>query len=426
MLLTKLSLLINHAYMKKIFLSGLAVVLGLGVSLVMAQGVQAADVTFDANTIVAPTGTLTTMYIASGSEAATVQVTGTQIVVTGIPVGGYLQLLSGPTLDNVLKVTAVTDTVSFTVDTANITGNNFFASFVMTGAGATADATVIWGMDVAGQSYKVYADGSSYSDLTSSSGADLTFTYTTDFSGSVTLTRGLNSGGGGGGGGGSGSGNSVNPPAATPAVPATPATPTVTPATPATPAVPASSSLLNPSDLNSVLAGMEVARDVTTENKYSPLVTSDLKQFGVTATSEQKSPMINFVTYGISTATKALGSGERRALLRDYLETVGRAEVIWSDVEKMADGQKPVNRNLKNEQAKVSQVLATFKTIVGHTPNFKNAKEDLAWNTLMYRIRFDRDLSKERAAIAVYKAKFGKNPSSTLSWAAVRALGYAL
>ena len=213
-----------------------------------------------------------------------------------------------------------------------------------------------------------------------------------------------------GGGGGSG-------------VAAAPAATTTT-TTPA--AAPVAVLLQDPSKLSEVLAALSLVRNQADEAKYMPLIKSDAIAFKVSLTDAQVTAITNFVTYGISNATVKLGSGERRALVRDYLETVGRSEFIWSDIEKMATGMKVVNRNLAKEQAQVSKVLATFKTLVGHAPNFKNAKEDLAWNTMMYRIRFTRDLVKERVGILKFKEKFGVNPTTPLGWSTVRAWGYIL
>ena len=141
-------------------------------------------------------------------------------------------------------------------------------------------------------------------------------------------------------------------------------------------------------------------------------------------TEEQRTTLTNFVAYGVSAKTKNLGSGERRAVLRDYLETVGRANVSWEDVERMTQGIKPVSRNLEKERAQVAAALRIFTRLYVHRPNFQDAEEDLAWNTLMYRIRFTRDLAKEREGIQEFRAVFGRIPRSTMDWAVVRLLGY--
>jgi hypothetical protein len=250
-----------------------------------------------------------------------------------------------------------------------------------------------------------------------------TFDQTPILGDSITLaTPGSTSGTAGGGGG------ATPAPAPTTTTTTTPAAApeTTTTTTPAAAPVSTAQVVTTPSDVNSILSAFSLTRDTVSESKYATLVTADLKAFSVTASATQTAAITNFVVYGISNATIKLGAGERRALVRDYLETVVRPDVVWSDIEKLATGQKPVSRNLKQEQAQVARVLATFKSLVGHTPNFKNAKEDLAWNTMMYRIRFTRDLAKEQAGIVKFKAIFGRTPSTPLAWATVRAWGYAL
>jgi len=159
-------------------------------------------------------------------------------------------------------------------------------------------------------------------------------------------------------------------------------------------------------------------------DQYSNLIDDDLEEFKIETTDSQKLAINSFVSCGNSAATIAFGAGERRALMRDYFETVGHGDVVWTDIERLATGQKPVKRNLTKEQARVDKVLRNFVAIFGHSPNFKNAKDDLAWNTMMYRIRFTRDLVKEKTGIILFKNKIGANPTTPLGWAMVRALGY--
>ncbi len=181
----------------------------------------------------------------------------------------------------------------------------------------------------------------------------------------------------------------------------------------------------NPSDVNEVLSTLGLERNTADEAKYAKLINDDLKEFGVQITdNSQRYAMINFVTYGISPETQKFGSGERRAILRDYLNLVGRADVIWTDIQRMATGQKIVNRNLPKEQEQLPQVLAMFEKAFGHRPNFKDANEDLAWNTFMYRIRFTRNLDQEREGITDFRGIFNRDPKSPLDWSVVRALGY--
>ena len=155
-------------------------------------------------------------------------------------------------------------------------------------------------------------------------------------------------------------------------------------------------------------------------------VYADAKEFRLTLTPDQAMAIRNFIVYGISPATIKFGSGERRAIERDYMDTVARPEFVWSDIERMATGQIPVVRNLALERLRVSTVLPVFTRLFGHAPNFKNATENLAWNTLLYRIRFPRDLVREAKGLQKYYAIYRHNPTSPFSWAVVRVLGYVM
>ena len=167
-------------------------------------------------------------------------------------------------------------------------------------------------------------------------------------------------------------------------------------------------------------------RDAAKEAVNRALVLADANAFGLTIASDMLDKAAGYITYGMDKATRALGSGERRAVLRDYLQITGFEEINWEDVARIANGLKPVHRNLQSEQAQVSQALAIFKKIFGHDPVFSDKTEDLAWNTLMYRIRFERDLVKEAAGIKEFASMFGRLPSAPLDWSTVRILGYIL
>ncbi|MFH0780158.1 MAG: hypothetical protein V1928_04900 [Parcubacteria group bacterium] len=208
--------------------------------------------------------------------------------------------------------------------------------------------------------------------------------------------------------------------------PSAPTTTTTTTTTAASVTTPVATISVDPAKVQTILTTFNLTANAAEEAKYLAFAKSDAAAFKVVTTADQLAAITNFETYGISTATIALGAGERRALIRDYMETVGRAEVVWNDIERMSVGQKPVTRNLAKEQAKVNTVLSAFKKVVGHNPVFSNSKEDLAWNTMMYRIRFTRDLTKEKAGIVKFKSTFKRIPTSPLDWSVVRSIGYAL
>jgi len=231
------------------------------------------------------------------------------------------------------------------------------------------------------------------------------------------------------GGGGDGAGAVAAVPAVAPA--GVPVLPTVgevlAPAVVPTPVVVPGAPVIAPTivvDAAQLTQALGVSRNETAEKQFETKVVQDTKEFKVTLPEADRKVLTNFVTYGVSEATKKLGSGERRALVRDQLETLGRVSV--NALEQLANGQKPVDRNLSKEVAQLKKVLPTFKKLVGRSPDFKNPNEDLAWNTMLYRVRFTRDLSKERAGIGQFKLTFRRLPKSPLDWAVVRAAGYAL
>ncbi|MFH0779410.1 MAG: carboxypeptidase regulatory-like domain-containing protein, partial [Parcubacteria group bacterium] len=231
--------------------------------------------------------------------------------------------------------------------------------------------------------------------------------------------------------GGGASTPATTPAVTTPAATTTTTTTTAPAATAVTVALPSTAApvavlIKDPTKLDEILSQLNLTSKPSEVAKYMPLIKSDAIAFKVGLSDEQQTAITNFVAYGISEKTVALGAGERRAVMRDYLETVGKSDVNWEDVERITKGEKPIGRNLAKEQAKVSTVLKAFAKITGHKPNFKDADEDLAWNTMMYRIRFTRDLTKEAQGIKEFKAIFKRVPSSPIDWSSVRALGYVL
>lgn len=218
----------------------------------------------------------------------------------------------------------------------------------------------------------------------------------------------------GGGSSGGVANNTITTPA--PATTTTTTTTTTTEVSVLTPTVVA--------DAAQLVAQLGVTRDTAMEATYQPKVEASVKEFGVKLAATDVTTATNFVTYGVSAATIKLGSGERLALVRDQLETLGRLSLTALD--QIANGEKPTERNLTKEVAQVGKVLKVFEALTGHRPNFKNSSEDLAWNTMMYRIRFARDLNQEKVGIVKFKSLYNRIPKSPLDWAAVRAWGYAL
>jgi hypothetical protein len=153
-------------------------------------------------------------------------------------------------------------------------------------------------------------------------------------------------------------------------------------------------------------------------------VAEDLARSHVPGSVEERALLASFVEHGSSPASVRLGAGEREALLRDALETMRRASIPLADLDAMAEGRIPQTRSLTQERALAPRALAAFRQVYGHAPNFRNTEENLFWNTLMYRIRFPRDLALESQGIREFRAQFHRSPSDPFQWAVVRGLGY--
>lgn len=288
-----------------------------------------------------------------------------------------------------------------------------------TGASSATQAwqtTTTW----AGVTISGLTCGTSYSFLTVARNADsVVSASSTAASLSTTACASSSSGGGGGGGGiGGGIGIPLNPilnplplvPVTTPPVlppievtfldePRSGSSPVSAPGTSDGPVIPPSAASVRALD-------------------------ADARSFQVVLTPTDRDRFASFIDTGTTLETRALGSGERRALLRDALQTIGRSNLPTSDLERLARGQIPATRNLENERRQVPRARTTFRTIYGRDPDFQNAEENLAWNTLLYRIRFPRDLSAERQGIQEFRTLFGRSPQDPFQWATVRALGY--
>jgi hypothetical protein len=236
----------------------------------------------------------------------------------------------------------------------------------------------------------------------------------TSTAGTVSTSACASSGssGGGGGGGVGASGSTFIPlPISTPApITTTPVTPVVVADPVVTPVVPVA-----------VPVALAPASPATVRT-----VQADARSFGVTVSAEDQERLASFIETGTSPETQALGSGERRALVRDALQTMGRSNIPLADLERMARGEIPATRNITIERQQLPRVRATFRSIFNRDPNFKNANENLVWNTMMYRIRFTRNLAEEREGIQDFRALFNRTPTDPFQWAVVRALGYVL
>ncbi len=181
---------------------------------------------------------------------------------------------------------------------------------------------------------------------------------------------------------------------------------------------------VHPQYREEIFTRFEQSYDAACESLYAPLIDADSVEFEVTVSPLEQEWIITFICYGHSAPTVALGSGERRAMIRDYFETAYASQVYWGDIYRMSIGQKIVQRNLEKEVAQIERVITTFEMLYNRRPVFSLDAEDVSWNTLMYRIRFVRDLNKERLGISRFEAQFDRLPTSPYDWALVRVYGY--
>lgn len=281
-----------------------------------------------------------------------------------------------------------------------------------------------------------------YLDLSAAGSGLATYVDTHDASdtdtGSVTLTYTAVSSGGGGGGGGGGSGpvapiatigaplpRPVSPPTSSAPIISIPIIPPVVIAPAPAPIEPTPSAVGR--DLSSRTRWLESLglspRSAQDESRIASQVRTDAAAFRVMLSPANQEQLTLFVAYGSNPATIRLGEGERRALVRDLLDTL-RQDLRIEDLERVAAGQAPRARNLSQERAQLLRVRQTFRTIYGHDPNFQNSEENLAWNTLMYRIRFSRNLALEQQGIRSFRQTFRRAPQDPFQWATVRVLGY--
>ena len=140
-------------------------------------------------------------------------------------------------------------------------------------------------------------------------------------------------------------------------------------------------------------------------------------------TNEQDTNAINFIAYGTSyTDQIQMSSRDRKGLLIDYKDTFGKLpdrDRDWSDVDAMARGERPIERNLTKE----AEALGYFINVNHRLPESDTDWTYVAW--IAYKMRpAARDLSKEIAAIASYGGIFNDIPDDATEWAIVRAMAY--
>jgi hypothetical protein len=145
-----------------------------------------------------------------------------------------------------------------------------------------------------------------------------------NFSSVSTFVYIISGGGGGGGGGGLGSKSGIEPHGwAVIATTTAPVAPTSTVPVIEAP-TPVGAEFIDPSDLSSLLNAFGHVCDTSLKDTMLTNAYADAKEFGITLDADQATAIRNYVMCGNSAASVAFGSGERRAIIRDYMDTVRR------------------------------------------------------------------------------------------------------
>jgi hypothetical protein len=130
-----------------------------------------------------------------------------------------------------------------------------------------------------------------------------------------------------------------------------------------------------------------------------------------------------FIALGTPT-TIDLGQAERAKVVANYqivYKKIPDSQDEWEDVLKIANGQRPDERNLAKER----EAQKSFRKLVKRAPDFSKPADDAAISYIAYGIRPEtRDLKAESAAVKIFRSSFGKNPKTEQDWNVVRAAAY--
>ena len=220
---------------------------------------------------------------------------------------------------------------------------------------------------------------------------------------------------------------SVNTPALTPSVPTVPTSPTpqvlgvkISAAQAQVNKILGEAGLVSARNWGSIVR--EVAQEKNTEKKYLQALIKGLKAGELT--DEQKSALIEFITYGTET-TKVLGAGERAGTANSYKAAFGKlpkTEADWADAIKIANGRWPNQRSATAETG----AKTSFKKIYGREANMENQNDNAAVTVMAYGLRpSQRNLNSEKAAILAFKYFLKRTPTTAVDWDIVRAIAYS-
>lgn len=185
--------------------------------------------------------------------------------------------------------------------------------------------------------------------------------------------------------------------------------------------------LLAENKMDEILAQLNELRNLVKEQqveiKYLKSLTGDLSRL----VDSMETAIKDFVAYGVDSNTKALGEGERAAVIYSYKSAYGElptTEANLADVIKIANGRWPSEKSIAQEdKAKVE-----FQKIYGRLPNLNNVNDNAAVTVMTYGLRQkaeNRKLASEQKGMVIFKKIYGHNPSSTAEWNILQAITYS-
>ncbi len=169
-----------------------------------------------------------------------------------------------------------------------------------------------------------------------------------------------------------------------------------------------------------VAAPMVVAPSVSALSVAAPVIV--VPAASVPVVTPAWSAKEEFLQHG-SLATITFGSGERNVLWREFTELYGREPWV-AELDLMSNGQIH-ERNAALEAKQQNDVMPIWS----HTTGKKTLKgatlyEKAMYDTMVYRLRFPRDIIQEAKGLKSFISRMGRLPKTPTDWALVRALAY--
>lgn len=189
----------------------------------------------------------------------------------------------------------------------------------------------------------------------------------------------------------------------------------------------ATAALLVQGTVDTLLAQIGESRSQVEERftamTYLKNIADDLKELS----QNIQEALIAFVAYGVDDNSKALGQGERAAVVysyKDAYEKLPQTDREFSDMIKIINGRFPSERNSAQEE----QARAEFKRIYKRVGNTKDINDNAALMIMTYGLQqmaADRNLASERMALKTFASVYDSLPRVIHEWNIMRAITYS-